>query len=146
MMLIFNKDVTTIGPGCDIKPMSYSIVKEHAVIKIADGTVSLTTGPGETYVNGSVVAQNETVTLNSFDRIALANELFLFRHPGKDPEGEEVHIPTADEAAEEYREALRAKNASQDDEFRAKLKAFEEEKEIFRTTRINHWWRNENGL
>ena len=137
MMLIFNKDVTTIGPGCDIKPMSYSIVKEHAVIKVSEGTVTLTNGPGETYVNGSVVAHNETVTLNSFDRIALANELFLFRHPGKDPEGEEVHIPTADEAAEEYREALRAKNASQDDEFRAKLKAFEEEKRKFSEQRAS---------
>ena len=60
-----------------------------------------------------------------------------FRHPGKDLEGEEVHIPTADEAAEEYREALRAKNASQDDEFRAKLKAFEEEKKKFSEQRAS---------
>ncbi len=136
MLFIFDKESTSIGPGCDIKPMSYSIVKNHAIIKVGD-EVTLTNGAGATYINGSPVQANETVTLKPLDKIALANELFLFRYPGKDPEGDQVHIPTADEAAEEYRAALRAKNASQDDEFQAKLRAFEEEKKKFSEQRAS---------
>ena len=131
-LFIFKQPSTTIGPGGDIVPMSYSITKNHATILIRDdGIVELKNGSGETYVNGSLVANGESIKLNSLDRVALGNEIYLYRNPKNDPSTEETHIPTADEAAEEYRGALRAKNASQNDEFQAKLRAFEEEKKKF---------------
>ena len=53
MLFIFDKETTSIGPGCDIKPMSYSIVKNHAIIKVGDEVI--TSGLGDVYPPGILV-------------------------------------------------------------------------------------------
>jgi hypothetical protein len=131
-LFIFTKPETVIGPGGDISPMSYSITKNHATVTIAgNGDVILKNGQSDTYVNGKLLDSGASVTLQTLDRIALANEIFLFRNPSTDSTAAETHIPTADEAAEELRSALRAKNANQNDAFQEQLRAFEEEKKKF---------------
>ena len=137
-LFIFSKPTTVIGPGGDIIPLSYSISKDHATITVADnGDVTLTNGQADTFINGKFMDPRTSQKLTTLDRIALANEIFLFRDPKADSTEVETHIPTADEAAEELRSALRAKNAKQNDDFQAQLKAFEEEKKRFAEQRQN---------
>lgn len=130
---IMRKDITKFGPGGDITPMSFAIVADHCSVEKKGKTLTLTGGKGETYVNGKVVLDGKKVKLKPFDRVVLASSMCLYRHPGVEPKDKEP--PSADDAAEEYREAIRKKNASQQAAFQDQLKAFEDEKAKFNKQR-----------
>ncbi len=132
---VFRKDITKFGPGGDITPMSFAIVADHAQVEKSNGgkTLTIVGGKGETYVNGKSVENGKRVKLKPFDRVVLASSMCLYRHPGVEPKG--VDPPSADDAAEEYRAAIRKKNASQQAAFQDQLKAFEAEKAKFNAQR-----------
>jgi hypothetical protein len=110
-MLVFQAPVTTIGANGDVKPQSFKIVPDHCrVLKGDDGAVSLEGGEGAVYRNGAPVGNGETVVLAPYDRIVVADLLYVFHHPGRDPEG--VDPPTADAAVQEVAQAIRDASAS----------------------------------
>lgn len=125
---VLRKPTTKFGPGGDITPMSFAIVPDHATVEKTAKAVTLIGGKGEVYVNGKILGDGKRHKLAPFDRVVLASSMCLFRWPGKDPNTEP---PSADDAAEEYREAIRAKNASQQAAFQDQLRAFEAEKKRF---------------
>ena len=130
---VFRKDVTKFGPGGDITPMSFAIVADHAQVEKTKAGLTLIGGKGETYVNGKSITLGKKVKLKTWDRVVFASSLCLFKWNGKEPtEGEP---PSADMAAEEYRAAIRKKNASQQAAFQDQLKAFEDEKAKFNAQR-----------
>jgi len=127
-MYILDKDNITIGPGCMIQPTSLTIVKDHCKITRSDGIISICKDKGNVYVNGQMLDGNAR-QLNSFDRVVLGTELLLFRYPGKDPEGKDP--PTAEFAANEYREGLQNASSAENDALKQKMKELEEERAKF---------------
>lgn len=128
MLYILEKPTTTFGPGGDIMPMSFAIVKDHCKLELKGKTVTLINGKGETHINGKEIKAGEKVVLKPFDRVVMASEIMRFHFPGQDPKKDP---PSADEAAQEFREAIRKKNAGQQKAFQDQLQAFEAEKAKF---------------
>ena len=130
---VFRKNLTKFGPGGDITPMSFAIVKDHAQVEKDKNGLTVVGGKGETYVNGKQVADGKKLKLKPWDRVVFASSLCLFKWAGHEPaDGDQ---PSADMAAEEYRAAIRKKNASQQAAFQDQLKAFEDEKAKFNAQR-----------
>ena len=108
-------------------PMSFAIVKDHCKLELKGKKVHLINGKGETHVNGKELKSGEKIELKPYDRVVMASELMRFHFPGQDPKGDP---PTADEAAQEFREAIRKKNAGQQ-------KAFQDQLQALRLKRLN---------
>jgi hypothetical protein len=129
-MYIVDKDSMTIGPGCMIQPTSLTIVRDHCKIVKNGDAVSIVKDKGPVYVNGTLV--EGTKELKPFDRVVLGAELLLFRHPSKDPSEDP---PTAEFAANEYREALQNANSAENDAMTKKMQELEEERAKFEAQR-----------
>ncbi|ETV96104.1 hypothetical protein H310_10741 [Aphanomyces invadans] len=143
-MFILSKPATVVGTKGDIKPMSLSIVDDHCSFEKSpeaigdDGIdtgshVTLVVGRGEVVHNGKKLESGAKVPLAAFDRVAIGNELMLFRYPGRETPGAEP--PTADDAAKEYQEALQSQDKdamkaleAQKRQFEAERAAWEEQK------------------
>jgi len=128
VMFIFTQPLTVVGTNGDIKPMSLSIVDNHCSFEKQneDGEITLIAGHGEVVHNGVKIDKAAHIVLKAFDRIAIGNELMLFRYPGNEPEGAE--IPSADDAVREYQKALQTNDNAAMLELQAQLQKFEEEK------------------
>ncbi|KAF0683976.1 Aste57867_24057 [Aphanomyces stellatus] len=136
-MFILSKEVTVVGSKGDIRPMSLSIVDDHCSFEKAsaavgdDGVdtgsvVTLVVGRGEVVHNGKKLEPHARVPLAAFDRVAIGNELMLFRYPGR--EDPAVEPPTADDAAKEYQEALQSQDKAAMLALEAQKRQFEEER------------------
>ena len=81
-MYIIKKDQTVFGSKGDIQPMSLSVVRDHCVIEFNGSGLVLVGGKGQTFRNGHLVPETTRVTLAVFDRVALGDQLMLFRWAG----------------------------------------------------------------
>jgi hypothetical protein len=133
------KDQMTVGPQCDLQPMSFNVTKNHCTLSLKPNP-KYTTGPqGDGFVNGKKILPGKSCDLKPWDRVVFGNDLYLFMVPGapalKMKEGNSDPT-TADYAATEYREALKnnqssaekAAFAKQMAQFEAEKKKFEEER------------------
>ncbi|RHZ27071.1 hypothetical protein DYB31_011930, partial [Aphanomyces astaci] len=136
-MFILSQPSTVVGIKGDIKPMSLSIVDDHCWFEKSPelvgedgvdtgGVVTLVVGRGEVVYNGKKLESGAKVPLVAFDRIAIGNELMLFRYPGREVPGTEA--PTADDAAKEYQEALQSQDKAAMEALEAQKCQFEEER------------------
>ncbi|ETV79672.1 hypothetical protein, variant [Aphanomyces astaci] len=136
-MFILSQPSTVVGIKGDIKPMSLSIVDDHCWFEKSPesvgedgvdtgGVVTLVVGRGEVVYNGKKLESGAKVPLVAFDRIAIGNELMLFRYPGREVPGTEA--PTADDAAKEYQEALQSQDKAAMEALEAQKRQFEEER------------------
>lgn len=133
-MILLSKDQTTIGPNGDVKPMSLSIVENHCTFtNDGNGVIKVIASAGEVVHNGKKLDRNVPFVLQPFDRVAIGNELMLFRHPGSEPDGEP---PSADDAAAEYQAALQSVNNTAMLALQAQMQKFEEEKALWEQQRL----------
>lgn len=109
-MYIMRKDLTTFGGRGDIQLMSLAVVKDHCTVRLdraEDGQVQaviLIAGKGETFRNGHRLSEGTEERLEIFDRVAMGDQLMIFRWPGhEDGHGEPM---SADDAVEEFQNAL----------------------------------------
>jgi hypothetical protein len=105
-MYIFAKPETVFGSKCDIQLPSLAVVKNHVKVLFDEATsvVTLVGGKGATWHNGKPVSEGQEVVLTLFDRIAMADQLMMFRWKAKEPE-DAVPMSAAD-AVEEFQEGL----------------------------------------
>jgi hypothetical protein len=113
-----------------IQPTSLTIVKDHCKISKSGESVSITKDKGAVYINGKLVEGSHE--LKPFDRVVLGTELLLFHYPSKDPDED---APTAEFAANEYREGLQNANSAENDAMKQKMKELEEERAKFEAQR-----------
>ena len=104
LMYILRKSVTVFGMKGDIAPMSLSVVREHCFVKFDGESVFVIGGKGETWLNGKAVAQGEEKKVEIFDRLAMGDQLMIFRWAGHEPEG--VEPMNGEDAVVEYQEGL----------------------------------------
>jgi len=125
-MYVLTKDSTVFGSKCDIQLPSMSVVKNHCVVTVTGDTVTLKPEKGDVFRNGKILATKKEVTLEIYDRIAMGDQLMLFRWPGKEESLDSSM--SGEDAVEEYQNGLeeaRATGGGGLDEERARL---EEEK------------------
>ncbi|OQR94133.1 hypothetical protein ACHHYP_01681 [Achlya hypogyna] len=136
-MYLLSQDTTVVGTKGDIKPMSLAVVDHHCSFEKApaavgvDGVdsgsdVTLVGGAGDVMHNGRKVDKGSRVLLAAFDRVVIANELMLFRYPGREDTSKEP--PTADDAAREFQEALQSQDKAAMEALEAQKRQFEAEK------------------
>lgn len=104
LMYILKKSVTVFGAKGDIAPMSLSVVREHCFAKFDGESVFVIGGKGDTMLNGQPIAQGEEKRLQIFDRLAMGDQLMLFRWAGHEPEG--IEPMSGEDAVNEFQEGL----------------------------------------
>lgn len=77
---------TVFGPKGDIQLMSLAVVRDHCTARVDGeaGKVFLTAGKGDTWRNGQRLEEGVETELAVFDRVAVGDQLMLFRWPGKE--------------------------------------------------------------
>ena len=105
-MYILQQPVTTFGNKGDIQLLSLTVLRDHCQVKLeGEGSaVVLVAGKGDTWHNGKLIPKGNSVPLSPFDRVALGDQLILFRWPGHEPEG--VEPMSAEDAVAEFQEGL----------------------------------------
>lgn len=103
-MYIINKEWTTFGNKGDIQLMSLTVLRDHCKVKFDGSAVSIVAGKGDTWHNGKLVPEGRETPVAVYDRLALGDQLMLFRWPGREPEG--VEPMSAEEAVNEFQEGL----------------------------------------
>mmetsp|Transcript_5555 Transcript_5555/g.5738 ORF Transcript_5555/g.5738 Transcript_5555/m.5738 type:complete len:1029 (+) Transcript_5555:142-3228(+) len=112
-MYIVNKENTVFGPKGDIQLTSLTVVKDHCKVRFDGTDAFLIAGKGDTWRNGHRIPENIEEKLNVFDRIAMGDQLVLYRWNGHEPENEQPM--TADDAVSEFQEArANRRNSIQD--------------------------------
>ena len=105
-MYIINREETVFGAKGDIQPISLTVVKNHCKIRYDGTNLYLIGGKGDTWVNGKGVAEGSEEMLTVFDRIAMGDQLMLFRWNDHEPEGE---VPmSAEDAVLEFQDGLQS--------------------------------------
>jgi len=104
LMFIIKQELTTFGAKGDIQPISLSVVRDHCQVRFDGNELFLVGGQGDVFHNGKYVAENIEMKLNPFDRIAMGDQLMLFRWAGHEPEG--VEEISADDAVLELQEGM----------------------------------------
>jgi hypothetical protein len=106
-MYIMKPGITSFGPRGTIQLMSLAVVKDHCSVTYSEekDQVILKAGKGETFRNGIRLDTDEEITLQIYDRIAMGDQLMMFRWPGKE-ESIETPMMNAENAVEEFQEAL----------------------------------------
>lgn len=79
LMYIISKDEIVFGNKGDIQLMSITVVQNHCKVRVAEDDVYLVSGKGSTYRNGKLLAKNSEEKLQIYDRIAMGDQLMLFR-------------------------------------------------------------------
>ena len=144
LMYILKNEVTVFGPKGDVSPMSLAILKNHCSVKVVDEKVSITPDKGDVWVNGKRIAVGADHPLAVFDRVALGDQLLMFKYPGKmDDAGEPM---SGEDAVEEFQKGILAErsaggggaggNSGDMDALAAERAKFQEEREK---------WEKENG-
>ena len=108
-MYIIDKEVTTFGSKCDIQLMSFAVIKNHCSVKFDGTNVVIVGGKGATFVNGKMVAEGAECKVELYDRIAMGDQLMLFRWTQLEKEGDV--IMTAEDAVEEFQAGMMASRA-----------------------------------
>ncbi len=103
-MYILRKEVTVFGNKGDIQLMSLAVLKDHCKVTYNGSSVSIVGGKGDTWHNGHRVAEGAEEKLEVFDRIAVGDQLMMFRWP--DHEADCGEPMSADDAVTEYQEGL----------------------------------------
>ena len=109
------KDEMTVGPQCDIQPMSFNVTKNHCVLALKPKPSYTTGKQGDGFVNGKKVMPGKKMALNPWDRVVFGNDLYMFMVPGAAKPTVKDGAPdptTADFAATEFREALKNNQTS----------------------------------
>ena len=104
LMYIIKKSVTVFGTKGDIAPMSLTVVREHCFIKFDGESLFVIGGKGDTWLNGMPVAQGVEKKIEIFDRLAMGDQLMLFRWTGHEPDG--VEPMSGEDAVNEFQEGL----------------------------------------
>mmetsp|Transcript_30506 Transcript_30506/g.41769 ORF Transcript_30506/g.41769 Transcript_30506/m.41769 type:complete len:716 (+) Transcript_30506:1-2148(+) len=105
-MYILRKEITVFGHKGDIQLMSLSVLKDHCKVRLdEDGKAAfIIGGKGDTWRNGHRVAEDAEEKVEVFDRIAVGDQLMLFRWPDNEEGlGEPM---TAEDAVAEYQAGL----------------------------------------
>lgn len=136
-LYILDKPKIVFGPHGDIQPLTFSVVRDHCVVEHDEdaGTIVLIGGKGETYRNGVRVQESERLTLRPYDRVAIGGELLLFHNPVA--EADDAEPPSAEEAVQEYQNALNAKGGEQQQALQEQMRQLQEEKEKWEREKAN---------
>ena len=105
-MYICSKEETVFGSKCDIQLPSLAVVKNHCKVVYDSGakTVTLVGGKGATWHNGKPVNADQSIQLQIFDRVAMADQLMMFRWNGNEPV--DGVMMSASDAVEEFQDGL----------------------------------------
>ena len=130
-MYIISKDEVVFGNKGDIQLMSITIVQNHCRVKIVGDDVYIVSGKGSTYRNGRLLAKNSEEKLEIFDRIAMGDQLMLFRWKKiEDKHGPALGEPMSGEAAvSEFQEGIQ--NAGSGGELEEERAALMKEREAW---------------
>eukprot|EP01041_Mallomonas_annulata_P006324 gene6324-12798_t len=107
---ILNNEVTIFGAKGDVQLTSLTVVKEHCSMRKEENAVFIVGGKGDTWRNGHRIAKGIEEKLDPFDRIAMGDQLMLFRWAGHEPEN--IIPMTADDAANEFQEGRATRRRS----------------------------------
>ena len=105
----------TVGPQCDIQPMSFNVTKNHCTLSLKPKPSYTTGKQGDGFINGKKVMPGKKMALNPWDRVVFGNDLYMFMVPGAAKPTVKEGAPdptTADFAATEFREALKNNQTS----------------------------------
>lgn len=107
-MYICRPGTTTFGNKCDIQLMSLAVIRDHCLVRYeeASSTVVLRAGKGDTFHNGKHLNEGDEVTLALYDRVAMGDQLMMLRWTAQEEADPAKTAMTADEAVEEFQEAL----------------------------------------
>ena len=107
-MYVISKEITVFGSKGDIQPQSMAVVRDHCKIRYDMAanppSIFVIGGRGDTWRNGKQVVEGAEIQLDVFDRIAMGDQLMLFRWPGFEEPGKEP--VSADEAVEEFQQGI----------------------------------------
>lgn len=106
LMYIIDKEVTTFGSKCDIQLMSFAVIKNHCSVKFDQESVTIVGGKGHTFVNGNSIPEGTERKIEVHDRIAMGDQLMLFRWKRLEKEGDV--IMSAEDAVEEFQNGMMA--------------------------------------
>ncbi len=104
-MYILRKEWTVFGAKGDIQLMSLAVLRDHAKVKYDGENVYLVAGKGDTWRNGERLNEGQEVQLKIYDRVALGDQLMMFRWPGREDELG-VEPMSAEDAVTEFQEGL----------------------------------------
>jgi len=119
-MYIIKQALTTFGNKGDIQLMSLTVLRDHCQVKFDGSKVEIVAGKGDTWHNGKLVPKGQSAPVTPFDRVALGDQLLLFRWPGHEPEG--VEPMSAEDAVAEFQEGLVNHRAGGDADGAARIK------------------------
>jgi len=109
-MYILHKEETVFGSKGDVQLPSLAVVKDHCCVKFDGVKVLVRGGKGVTFRNGRPIGEGQEVQLEIFDRLAMGDQLMLFRWPGHEEGCGEPK--SAEECVSEYQESLVNNRAS----------------------------------
>jgi hypothetical protein len=105
-MYILRKPVTVFGSKGDIQLMSLAVLKDHCKVRFDGGNVYIVGGKGDTWLNGKLVKEGQESKVAVFDRLAVGDQLMMFKWAGKqEGAGEPM---SAEDAVVEFQEGLAA--------------------------------------
>jgi len=129
-MYILKKEETVFGSKGDIQLMSLAVVRDHCRVRFDGTSVTVVAGKGDTYHNGKKLKPNQETKIDIYDRLAMGDQLMLFRWPGhEDGKGEPM---SAEDAVEEFQDGLinsRGEGGGGDRELDEERKRIVEERE-----------------
>ena len=103
-MYILRKEVTVFGNKGDIQLMSLAVLRDHCRVTFDGSVVKLVAGKGDTWHNGKRLKENQEQVVSVYDRVAVGDQLMMFRWPGHEDEaGEPMN---ADDAVAEFQLAF----------------------------------------
>jgi len=103
-MYILNQELTVFGNKGDIQLMSLAVLKDHCKVRFDGSQAFIVGGKGDTWHNGKRVDENDEKLLKVFDRVAIGDQLMMYRWKNHEEEGFEPM--SADDAVAEYQEGL----------------------------------------
>jgi len=124
-LYILDKNITKFGKSNgDILPLNMTMVDNHCSIeKKTPEDCYLIGGEGTVYHNGEMVGDGQRIKLEKYDRVAIGQDVMLFRFSLMDEQQPEDE-PDAHEAIIEYRKAVQAKDSA----YQEQAKKLEEDK------------------
>jgi hypothetical protein len=147
-LFLFDKPLTVFGPDDDIQLDSLSLDPNHCSVRRDDTTeggdegdqgacvCTLVGGDGDdVFHNGRKIGAGQESVLAVNDRVVIANEMMMFRHPGMPPPDEPAM--SAEDAKNEYRQGVRAAQAAGGGgggnmgDMEEQMRKFQEEKAAF---------------
>lgn len=104
-MYILRKESTIFGNKGDIQLMSLAVLRDHCVVTATETEVKITAGKGDTWRNGHRIPEGQSETLEIYDRLAMGDQLMMFRWPGRE-DGLDITPMTAEDAVAEFQDGL----------------------------------------